>query len=143
MARLGSVARLVDLGVQRFLLAPMVRGLIAQRLVRRICPECAEDREMTAVEAASLGARDGELVKRGAGCAACGQSGYRGRVALYEVVEGRTDLERGIADGCSEAELHRIARAQSPGLIEDGLAKIRAGLTTPQEVMRVAHERED
>ena len=140
---LGSVARLVDLGVQRFLLAPMVRGLIAQRLVRRICPECAEDREMTAVEAASLGARDGELVKRGAGCAACGQSGYRGRVALYEVVEGRTDLERGIADGSSEAELHRIARAQSPGLIEDGLAKIRAGLTTPQEVMRVAHERED
>ncbi|WP_299506845.1 ATPase, T2SS/T4P/T4SS family [uncultured Roseobacter sp.] len=137
---LGSIARLVDLGVQPFLLAPMIRGLIAQRLVRRTCAECAVPVPITAFEAASLGISPEATVQRGGGCTACGQTGYRGRVALYEVVEGSAVLERAITDGLSEAEIQGIARKQSKGLIDDGLEKIRAGLTTPQEVLRVTYE---
>ncbi|MBW4707427.1 Flp pilus assembly complex ATPase component TadA [Roseobacter sp. YSTF-M11] len=136
----GSIARLVDLGVQRFLLAPMVRGLVAQRLVRRICPGCSAPRALTPAEATSLGASGDEVTHQGAGCSACAQSGYRGRVALYEVIEGTGELERGIVDGLSEAQLVTIARKTSHGLIDDGMDKIRAGLTTPQEVLRVAYE---
>lgn len=138
----GSVARLVDLGVQRFLLAPMVRGLIAQRLVRRICTDCAQPHALTESQAASLGVSTDETVRRGSGCKSCGQSGYRGRVALYEVIENTTSLERGITDGVPEADLQLMARTHAQSLLQDGLEKMRAGLTTPQEILRVTYEKE-
>ncbi|MGC3939106.1 GspE/PulE family protein [Roseobacter sp. EG26] len=136
----GSINRLVDLGVQRFLLAPMVRGVIAQRLVRRVCSDCAAPDTMTRHEAEALGTTRNDIVQRGTGCASCGQSGYRGRVALYEVVEATPRLERGVTDGLSEADLQLIARESAQSLVADGLQKIRAGLTTPQEVLRVTYE---
>ncbi|MGZ2256656.1 GspE/PulE family protein [Roseobacter sp. A03A-229] len=136
---IGSVGRLVDLGVQRFLLAPMVRGLIAQRLVRRVCPDCATEQPFGAAAAASLGAEAQETFRKGSGCGACGNAGYRGRVALYEVIESSAEFERAIADGLPDADLQAIASKRAQSLTRDGLEKIRAGLTTPQEVLRVTH----
>lgn len=136
---IGAVARLLDLGVERFLLAPMLRGLIAQRLVRRTCPDCARPRNVSEVEAALLSGaiKAEETTLHGLGCEQCDGSGFRGRIALYDLVEVTPDLERAIGDGASEAELTRIARRNTPGLLEDGVEKIRQGLTTPQEVARI------
>ena len=135
---IGAVGRLVDMGVERFLMAPMLRGLVAQRLVRRLCPDCAVPHRVTEGEAATLSGAvaAGAEVRRAAGCEACGGQGYRGRLPIYEVVETDAELERLIHDGASEAKLMREARRRGPGIIEDGAEKLRAGLTTVEEVVR-------
>jgi general secretion pathway protein E len=139
---IGAVARLVEMGVERFLLAPMLRGLVAQRLVRRTCPDCAQPHAVTAAESALLSGLvpPGERVTRGAGCPACHGSGYRGRLPLYEVIEVDGGLERLIHEGASEAQLVAAARARGPGILADGVAKLRGGLTTVGEVARAVHE---
>ena len=138
----GSVARLVDLGVERFLLAPMLRGLIAQRLVRMTCQHCAQPRDITAAEAAMLSHRvsAGETMLEGIGCPACDGSGFRGRVALYDLIEVTPEIETLISSGAPEAELLKAANASSSGLVGDGAAKVRQGLTSPSEVARVIIE---
>ena len=135
---IGAVGRLVDMGVERFLMAPMLRGLVAQRLVRRLCPDCAAPHRVTEGEAATLSGAvaAGEAVRRAAGCEACGGQGYRGRLPIYEVIETASDLERLIHDGASEADLVREARRDGPGILADGADKLRAGLTTVEEVVR-------
>jgi general secretion pathway protein E len=139
---IGAVARLLDLGVERFLLAPMLRSLIAQRLVRRTCPDCAAPRALSDREAAVFGAglSGVDQVLDGRGCAACDGSGYRGRVALYDLVAVTSELEQAISAGASEAALLALTGQSVPGLVMDGARKIRAGLTTPQEVLRVVFE---
>ena len=139
---IGAVARLLDLGVERFLLAPMLRGLIAQRLVRRICPDCAQPTALSNADAALLQHKlnPGETIQTGKGCAACGNTGFKGRVALYDLIEITPEIERGVSDGMTEAQLSALARQKAPGLLDDGSAKVRAGLTTPMEVARIVFE---
>ena len=138
----GSVTRLIDMGVERYLLAPMVVGLAAQRLVRRLCPSCR--REDVAREADSLllgGAiRPGEKLWRAVGCAECHDEGYRGRAGIYEVVAVDETFQKLIHDGASEAELERQARKANPSLLDDGIDKVRAGVTTVEEVARVVRD---
>ncbi len=138
----GSVTRLIDMGVERYLLAPMVVGLAAQRLVRRLCPSCR--REAVAREADSLllgGAiRPGEKLWRAVGCAECHDEGYRGRAGIYEVVAVDETFQKLIHDGASEAELERQARKANPSLLDDGIDKVRAGVTTVEEVARVVRD---
>lgn len=139
---IGSVARLIDLGVERFLLAPMLRGLIAQRLVRQICSRCAAVHEITDTEALLLShaMRPGETVLVGLGCEECNHTGFLGRIAIYDLVEVTPELERAIVEGASEAELAQILSRTLPGLLADGVQKVRHGLTTPQEVARVVFD---
>lgn len=139
---IGSVARLIDLGVERFLLGPMLRGLIAQRLVRQICPGCAAVHTVTEAEETLLSHAicKGETALVGLGCADCNHSGFHGRVALYDLIEVTPELERAITNGASEAELTVVLGRKRPGLIDDGVRKIRDGLTTPQEVARVVFD---
>ncbi|MGR3270190.1 type II secretion system protein GspE [Thalassococcus profundi] len=139
---IGAVSRLIDMGVERFLLAPMIRGLIAQRLVRRLCPDCRTEHALTASESALLSRAlpDGAPVFRAAGCDACGQQGYRGRLPIYEIIKSDAELEAMIHDGASEADLLAAARRRGPGILQDGIAKMRAGLTTAEEVARVVRE---
>ncbi len=136
---IGAVSRMIDLGVERFLLAPVLRGLIAQRLVRRTCPHCASPRGATASEVRLLtGALTiDEPIQIGRGCASCDNTGFLGRIALYELINMSPDLEAAISAHKTEATLTQIARTQTNGLIDDGAQKIRNGLTTPQEVARV------
>ena len=139
---IGSVGRLIDLGVERFLLAPMLRGLIAQRLVRQNCISCAAPHTVTATEARLLSdvLTPGETILAGAGCEACSHTGFFGRVALYDLIAVTPELEQAITEGASEAELVRLFDCAHPGLLSDGVDKIRDGLTTPHEVARVVFE---
>jgi general secretion pathway protein E len=139
---IGAVSRLIDMGVERFLLAPMVRGLIAQRLVRRLCPDCREDHALTPAESALLSRAlpVGTPVYRAKGCDACGQTGYRGRLPIYEIVPGNRTLEDMIHAGASEADLTAAARRIAPGILQDGIDKMRAGQTTADEVARAVRE---
>lgn len=140
---IGSVTRLIDMGVERYLLAPMVVGLIAQRLVRRLCEHCRWEDRATDADSILLGRaiKPGKkLWRAGTGCEHCDGEGYKGRLGLYEVVPADDELRRLIHDGASEAQLTKAARAISPSLLEDGVAKLRAGLTSVEEVARVVQE---
>lgn len=138
----GSITRLTDMGVERYLLAPMVVGLIAQRLVRRLCPECREADVARDADVALLGGslKAGEALWRARGCPACHNEGYRGRTAIYEIVEVDSAVEMLIHDGAAEAELTRSARRLSPSLLDDGIAKLREGRTSVEEVARVVRD---
>ena len=138
----GSITRLIDMGVERYLLAPMVVGLVAQRLVRKLCPECRVEDVASEADSVLLGRAlaVGERIWRAAGCDACHSEGYRGRAGLYEVVAVDDRLQGMIHDGASEAELEREARKANPSLLADGVAKVRAGLTSVDEVARVTRD---
>jgi general secretion pathway protein E len=138
---IGAVSRLIDMGVERFLLAPMLVGVVAQRLVRRLCPDCRKPDVATAQDAALVeGLAVGDALYRPTGCSACHGQGYRGRSGIYEVVAVTREIEAMIQSGASEAEMTQAARADGPGLMADGLRQIRAGLTTVEDVARVAAE---
>ena len=139
---IGSVTRLIDMGVERYLLAPMLAGLIAQRLVRRLCPECRWQDRATELDAALLGGaiKPGKKLWRPQGCPACHGEGFKGRVALYEVVVIDDALRTLIHTGVSEAKLIEAARQRGPSLLDDGVARIRDGTTTVQEVARVVRD---
>ena len=137
---IGSVTRLIDMGVERYLLAPMLVGLVAQRLVRRLDPVSRVEARATAQDAALLNGAItvGEPIWRPGENG--GFDGYRGRIGLFELVTIDERLRALIHDGASEAELTEAARAGSPSLLDDGVAKIRAGLTSVDEVARVIRE---
>ena len=139
---IGAVARLIDMGVERFLLAPMLAGVVAQRLVRQLCAECAEPDAATAADRDLLeGAiAVGAALHRARGCPECMGLGYRGRTGIYEVVTIDREMEALIHRGVAEAELIAYARRLGPSLIEDGVRKIANGVTTVEEVARVAQE---
>jgi general secretion pathway protein E len=135
----GSVTRLVDMGVERYLLAPMLVGLVAQRLVRKLCPQCrvpaqADQRESLLLDGAIA---IGEPIFRPGGCPACHNEGYRGRMGLYEIIAVDAAMAQLIHDGAPEAALVQHARTSSPSLLDDGIAKLRAGATSIDEVARV------
>lgn len=138
----GSVTRLIDMGVERYLLAPMLVGVAAQRLVRRLCPSCARQDVASEGDSLLLGGAlmAGDPVWRAVGCEACHGDGYRGRAGLYEVVAIDDAFQAMIHDGASEAEIEAHARRENPSLLDDGVDKVRAGVTTVEEVARVVRD---
>jgi general secretion pathway protein E len=137
-----SVARLIDMGIERFLLASSLIGVTAQRLVRRLCPDCRRPAMATAREAAPFGGLlpEGCTIYHPVGCPACRGLGYRGRVGLYETVAIDATLAALIHDGASEAALTEAARRSTPSLLADGVARAREGITSLSEILRVAAE---
>ena len=140
----GALTRLVDMGVQPFLASAAVQGVLAQRLVRRLCGDCAKPYPATADELSALGldpSRAGEIEFRGpTGCGSCEGLGYRGRVGLFELLELDGELRDLVFQGASQSELRDRAVASSKlrGLLTDGAAKVVAGVTSASEVLRVA-----
>ena len=146
---LAAVTRLEDIGLERFLISAAVRGLIAQRLVRRVCPQCSVDDdggegEALCAEALAAGAEFGTALRepaqwrRAVGCPSCDGTGYKGRIAVFEVAKMDEPLREGVGSGASLRDLFRIARRQGfLTLFEDGLLKARAGKTTLAEIYRV------
>ena len=137
-----SVTRLIDMGVERYLLAPMLVGLIAQRLVRKLCPHCRETYVADEADHLALGGAIpvGATLWRARGCGECRDEGYKGRIGIYEVVEVDERFQTLIHDGASEAELGLAARKAGPGLIDDAAQKVLAGLTTVEDVLRVVQD---
>ena len=133
----GAVTRLIDMGVEPFLLSSSLIGVLAQRLVRVICHECREPRPASPTELAFLQERAANIYEA-KGCAACSYSGFSGRTGIYEMVVVDETMRQLIHDAASEQELARYARSMAPSIGEDGKRKILAGQTTVEEVLRVS-----
>ncbi|BDG60874.1 GspE/PulE family protein [Caldinitratiruptor microaerophilus] len=138
-----ATTRLLDMGVESYLVASSVLAVVAQRLGRRICERCREpvDLPADAPERALFALPPGPVrVYRGRGCAACHETGYRGRVALFELFTMTGDLRALVTEKAPAGVIRERARAQGMRtLLEDGVAKALAGITTLEEVQRVAY----
>ncbi|MBV7505995.1 Flp pilus assembly complex ATPase component TadA [Bacillus sp. sid0103] len=138
---LGTITRLNDMGVEPFMIASSVSGIVAQRLVRKVCRDCAEGQEPSLREK-EIFARRGlkiDKITRGKGCASCNMTGYKGRIALHEVLVINDDMRRIIMNDNSFQKLKEHAiKNKTIFLIDDGLLKVKQGLTTTEEVLRVA-----
>ncbi len=137
-----AIRRLTDMQVEPGLLAATLTCLIAQRLARRVCSDCTETYKATKAELVALGRPTERVGKRflthGLGCSACGGTGYRGRVALFEVLMLSDEIRELIAGGASTVEIHRTAVADGMRpLYEDGIRLCLEGVTTLAEVRRV------
>ena len=132
----GAVTRLMDMGVEPFLLASSLVGCLAQRLVRVLCVDCRQRRPATQAELDFL-AEAAAIVFEARGCKACGRSGYRGRTGIYELVVVDEAMRQLIHDRASEQDLVRHVRQSCPGIREDGKRKVLAGVTSVEEVLRV------
>ncbi|MDG2200164.1 MAG: ATPase, T2SS/T4P/T4SS family [Phycisphaerales bacterium] len=133
-----AVTRLCNLGIEPYLVAATLRGVLAQRLVRKICPNCKEpwtpdDRTSEAVLRACEGFQS---VQRGAGCSHCRKTGFAGRLGIFELLVPDEGFLDAVAGGATLQALRaRLGELDFQSLWEDGLAKVRAGLTTPDEVL--------
>jgi type IV pilus assembly protein PilB len=138
---LGTVTRLIDMGVEPFLVASSVTGIVAQRLVRRVCRDCAEEQIATRREIEIFARRGMKLEKvvRGRGCSSCNMTGYKGRIAIHEVLVINDEMRRVIMNEDSFSKLRELAiKNKTIFLIDDGMLKVKQGLTTTEEVLRVA-----
>ncbi len=138
----GAVTRLVDLGIERFLIASTVIGLVAQRLVRLLCPACAELTVVSEDTLAALGVANADLdlsrVRRNVGCEKCRKTGFYGRAAAFEVIEVTDPIRIMIRDGADENDVIRHARKDgAEPLMSNALRKLLAGRTTAEEILRV------
>ena len=136
-----TVSRLLNMGVEPFLVTASVNLVLAQRLARRICPECKEPVEKYPEPLRNLGMSDEQIASlnllHGKGCSNCGDTGYRGRVALYEVMPFKDELKELVLQGASAAEIKsEMIRQGVQTLRMSGIHKIIEGVTTPEEVLR-------
>ena len=138
----GAVARLVDIGVQPFLVSSAVRAIIAQRLVRKICQNCKKPVEMLQSEMSALGIDASQLeeaqIMKGAGCDKCKHTGYKGRMGIFEMFMIDDEVRHMINNKASTVELRKRAREMGMRTLrEDGIRKVLAGMTSPEEVISV------
>ncbi len=137
-----AITRLIDIGVKPFLVSSSVRGIMAQRLVRKICSKCVESYSPTERELRLLGDLAGQVenveLKRGAGCPDCAYTGYSGRMGIYEIFVINDEVQHLIYEQVNSGELRQRARELGMRTLrEDGLRKVVAGITTLEEVFRV------
>ncbi|MCQ6273514.1 Flp pilus assembly complex ATPase component TadA [Bacillus sp. V3B] len=138
---LGTLTRLVDMGVEPFLVASSLSGVVAQRLVRKVCRDCAEEQAPSNREIEIFIKRGMKVDKitRGRGCSSCNMTGYKGRIAIHEVLVINDDMKRVIMNEDSFTKLRELAiKNKTIFLIDDGLLKVKQGLTTTEEILRVA-----
>ena len=136
----GAVSRLVDIGVKPFLVSASLRGVLAQRLVRRICPDCSESYTPTEKELISIGMTVSDLsdtnFRKGRGCVKCHDTGYRGRRGVFELFLVNEEIQEMIYQNATLVDLRRKVRDLGMRTMrEDGIRKIAAGITTIEEVL--------
>jgi len=135
----GAITRLTNIGVEPFLVANAVIGVIAQRLARKICPGCRQSYEPPPEVASRLKLETGSKYWKGAGCSQCYNSGHRGRQGLYEMFEIGTEARKMLEANASAGELRALrARAGETTLFAEGMLAAGQGLTSLEEVLRVA-----
>lgn len=139
-----AIPRLLDLGVEGFLLASTLRGVMTQRLVRILCDRCKRPRRLEAADFAAdprysaLGFKVGELLNEPVGCDRCGGSGYRGRNGVFEIIELNDEIRALIGKHTTSSEIEGAAlRNGMTTMLDDAVAKCRAGTTSPAEALRV------
>ena len=143
-----AVPRLLDLGVEGYLLRSTLRAVVAQRLVRQLCDRCKVPKTLTEADFAEdprlheLGFRSGETFQGPGGCERCGGTGYRGRLGVFEVLVITNDIRELIGEKTDGLKIDQTAiRAGMTTMLDDGIAKCRAGLTSPAEILRVTTAR--
>jgi general secretion pathway protein E len=143
-----AVPRLLDLGVEGYLLRSTLKAVVAQRLVRQLCDRCKTPKMLTEADLAedprlgALGFRSGETLQAPCGCERCGGSGYRGRLGVFEILELTDEIRELIGEKTDGLKIDQAAiRAGMTTMVDDGVAKCRAGLTSPAEILRVTTAR--
>ncbi|HEX5399886.1 MAG TPA: GspE/PulE family protein [Verrucomicrobiae bacterium] len=138
----GAVTRLLDMGVEAFLISSALEGVLAQRLVRRICPDCQTESPLSPAIREQIAALSGRSVEgvfyRGQGCEACRGAGYRGRIGIFELLPVNQELRELILQKRSGAELRTAARKTMMTMHQDALQKAAAGITSLEEILRVS-----
>ena len=136
----GAILRLVDLGVEPFLVTSSLLGVLSQRLLRRVCSHCGQMREADPVEQAAFEQEMGESpteFKYGVGCNHCAETGYRGRVGVMELLKMDDELRRMVLLNANTDEIREVAIERGMRtLLHDGMLKAREGTTTPREVLK-------
>jgi type IV pilus assembly protein PilB len=140
-----TVSRLLNMGIEPFLVTASVNLVLAQRLARRICSDCKIPDEKHPEALAKMGMTEDQIrkvtVMKGRGCNTCNNTGYKGRVALYEVMPFTDPLKELVLQGASSAEIKtEMIRGGVQSLRMAGIAKILEGMTTPEEVLRTTVE---
>jgi len=142
----GAVSRLLDMGIEPFLASSSLLGVMAQRLVRRVCPDCRQPYTPEAGEIQEIGllpetVQDRPFYRPGPGCAICNNKGYRGRTGIHEILPLTDAIRALIMQRADAAAISRAARESGMlTLRDDGAEKVLAGLTTVEEVLRVTQE---
>lgn len=133
-----AVTRLVDLGIEPYMVAATLQGVLAQRLVRRVCSHCGEWAEADdALRSIMPVHQVGQRVRRGDGCALCRQTGYLGRIGIFELLVLNDVIRSQIARSPEASRIRELAREEEMrSLLDDARAKVFDGLTTPEEVLR-------
>lgn len=133
----GAITRLQDLGVDSFLLASTIRGILSQRLLRKLCHHCRQPVEPNEFNRDLLKLEVGHKIYEAAGCEKCNSTGYAGRQALFELVSVDAQLQTLIHENAGEIELESKIREDVPSIREAGFSLVRDGMTTIEEVLRV------
>jgi general secretion pathway protein E len=134
----GAITRLQDMGVDTYLISSSVIATMAQRLVRKICTHCAQQVALTENEANLLGIKSTGHIKRGTGCDRCANTGYRGRLGLYELLQVSEEVRHVISSGADANAIKKAAIAEGMRTLRlDALEKLYHGITTPEEIVRV------
>ena len=137
---IGTVTRLVDMGIEPFLLASTLIGVVAQRLVRKVCPSCKEEYQSDLREMRLLGIDEPVLLKRGRGCSLCNNTGYKGRTAIFEIIDIDKKLRELIDKGEKETEIEKVVKEKEIRLLRDcAISKVIDGTTTVEEMLRVTY----
>jgi type IV pilus assembly protein PilB len=143
----GAVTRMVNMGVEPFLITSTVHCVVAQRLLRRICKDCKEAYEAPPEVLEEIGMKHGSetvTLYRGAGCATCSSTGYKGRMAIHEILIANEEFKKAVLLRKPSSDLKKIARAGGmQTLRECGVKKVLKGLTSVEELLRVAHADEE
>lgn len=140
---LSAIMRLCDMGIERYLAASSLSGVVAQRLLKRVCPECSENYVLNEDEAAVSGLPAGTVTKIGKGCMNCGHTGYSGRIAIYEFVLITKEIRKAILSNKTSDELLEIAKGQGMITLKDSCRElILNGITSYREAVRVIYAKE-
>jgi general secretion pathway protein E len=139
----GVIFRLLDLGIEPFLIASSLAGVVAQRMVRRICPECARPTGISVTEQMTYARETLDERKDflyGRGCQLCAQSGYLGRLGIFEILRISDEIKMMLIKGASTSEIKSVAIKEGiTTLLKDGMLKVKSNYTTPSEVLRNAY----
>jgi type II secretory ATPase GspE/PulE/Tfp pilus assembly ATPase PilB-like protein len=134
----GVLLRLIDLGVEPYLLSSSVGMIVSQRLVRVVCKACSGDYVPTSEETEKFGLKGSDRFVAGTGCDQCGGSGYRGRTGIFQILPVTDEMRELVLKRVSLSDLEsQVGREQVMRLLDDGLAKARSGITTLEELTRV------
>lgn len=136
----GAITRLQDMGIEPFLLSSSLLGIMSQRLVRNLCPDCKQPATLTDEEKIKYSISEQDKVFQPVGCHSCLQLGYKGRSGIYELIDIDSQLATMIHDQESQQKIETYCRTQSSGIVDDGLRKVKLGITSLDEVFRVTRE---